>query len=130
VPSDPVLWLAFTASTILGVVLAFGVRFLANLAAFWLLDARGVVSLSALVQVFFAGHVVPLFFMPAWLESLARALPFAGITAVPVETLLGLHRGPDLLLVIATQLGWIAVLLAAGRLLLMVAQRKLVLQGG
>jgi ABC-2 type transport system permease protein len=130
VPADPVSWLAFLVAAVLGVVLAFGIRFLANLSGFWLLDARGVVLLAAAVQLFFAGHVVPLYFMPGWLQSLARALPFAGITAVPVEILLGLHRGRDLAVVYAAQLGWIAATLAAGRLMLAAAQRRLVVQGG
>jgi ABC-2 type transport system permease protein len=130
VPSEPWVWLAFAPATVAGVVLAFAIRFLANLSAFWLLDARGVVSLTALVQMFLAGHLVPLFFMPERLERLARVLPFAGITALPVETLLGRHRGADLVAVYATQLAWCAVLLLAGRLVLAAAQRKLVVHGG
>jgi ABC-2 type transport system permease protein len=130
VPSAPGTWLAFLVATGLGVVLAFTVRFPANLAAFWMLDGRGVVALAALAQVFFAGHVVPLYFMPDGLERVVRLLPFAGITALPVETLLGAHRGLDLAGVYALQLGWIAVMLAVGRTLLTAAQRKLVVHGG
>lgn len=130
VPSSATTWLAFLVAALLGVVLAFTVRFPANLSAFWMLDGRGVVALAALVQVFLAGHVVPLFFMPPWLESVARLLPFAGITALPVEILLGAHRGLDLLGVYALQLVWIAALLVVGRRMLVAAQRKLVVQGG
>ncbi len=130
IPTSPGTWLAFLLAAGLGVVLAFGVRFPANLAAFWMLDARGVVALTALAQVFLAGHIVPLYFMPDGLERVVRLLPFAGITALPVETLLGAHRGLDLAGVYALQLGWIVVLLAAGRSLLTAAQHKLVVHGG
>lgn len=130
VPTEPGAWLAFLLTTILGVILAFGIRFLANISGFWLLDAKGVVSLAALCQLFLAGHVVPLYFMPPWLESLTRALPFAGITAVPVETLLGLHRGRHLAVAIFGQLVWIAAIFVAGRVVLAAAQRRLVVQGG
>ena len=34
----------FAVSTLLGVVVSFGIRFLLNLSAFWLLDARGVLA--------------------------------------------------------------------------------------
>lgn len=130
IPSSPTTWLAFLLAAALGVVLAFTVRFPANLSAFWMLDGRGVVALAALVQVFLAGHVVPLYFMPPWLESVARLLPFAGITALPVEILIGAHRGLDLAGVYVLQLVWIGVLLVAGRRMLAAAQRRLVVQGG
>ncbi len=129
VPAAAATWLAFLFAAFLGVVLAFTIRFLANLAAFWLLDARGVVTLTVLAQVFLAGHVVPLYFMPDRLEAVVRVLPFAGITAHPVEILVGGHRG-DLLRVYVLQLAWIAALLFAGRVMLRAAQRKLVVQGG
>src|SRR5687767_4686714 len=42
VPDDAVAWLAFPLSVVLAVAVSFGFRFLFNLAAFWLLDYRGV----------------------------------------------------------------------------------------
>ncbi len=128
-PTEASTWLAFLVAAFLGVVLSFTIRFPANLSAFWLLDARGVVTLTVLAQVFLAGHVVPLYFMPDRLEAVVRVLPFAGITAYPVEILVGGHSG-DLLRVYALQLAWIAALLVGGRLMLRAAQRKLEVQGG
>ena len=123
-------WSAFLVAAFSGVTLAFSIRFIANLAGFWLLDGRGVVALLGLVQMFFAGHIVPLYFMPDGLERLARALPFAGITAHPIEILLGIRRGWDVMVVFAHQLAWIAVLIIVGRTVLERARRRLVIQGG
>jgi ABC-2 type transport system permease protein len=130
VPSDLVVWAVFALATVLGVALAFGVRFLANLSAFWLLEARGVVNLTAITQSFLAGHFVPLYFMPDRLESLVRLLPFAGITAHPIEILVGIRTGTDIGWVFAHQLIWILALGLAGRWALSAAYRKLVVQGG
>ena len=58
-------------------------RFLVNLTAFWLLDIRGPSQMVILTQLFFAGLVLPITFFPGWLETLARALPFAGMLQMP-----------------------------------------------
>lgn len=130
VPATVSTWFAFGLTTVLGVVLAFAVRFLANLSAFWLLDGRGVVALTAMAQTFLAGHVVPLYLLPDGIEPLVRLLPFAGITALPVEVFIGAHGGADLAAVVAHQVVWLVVLLGAGRMLLAAARRKLVVHGG
>lgn len=129
-PGDRFLLAAFAASTFLAINLAFTVRFIANLTGFWLLETRGVITLLAIMQSLFAGHIVPLYFMPEPLQTLARLSPFAGMTALPVELLLGAHRGWDLVAVFAHQVLWLAALLAVGRLVLGRARRKVVIQGG
>lgn len=129
-PQDPLVWVGFVITTSFGVVLAFSIRFLANLSGFWLLDARGLVALVTFAQVLLAGHVVPLHFMPDGLEAVVRSLPFAGIMSLPVETLLGMHRGWGLASVLVFQTAWMGVLLMAGRMMLASAHRHLVVQGG
>ncbi len=130
VPTSPIVWLSFILATVLGMTLAFTIRFMANLSGFWFLDARGIVSLVALMQMFLSGHLVPLYFMPERLERLARISPFAGITAHPIEIFIGARTGWELVAIYASQVAWIIVLLIAGRLLLRAARRKLVIQGG
>ncbi len=130
IPRGFVAWSAFSVATFFGVVLAFAVRFLVNLTGFWLLDARGVVALTAIVQSLFAGHLVPLYFMPDRLEMIARLSPFAGMTAHPIEVLLGAHTGWGLVAVFVHQFFWLSLLLGLGRIMLGRARRKLVIQGG
>lgn len=129
-PRGFVIWTTFLVAAFFGVVLAFAVRFLVNLTGFWLLDAQGVVALTAIAQSLFAGHIVPLYFMPDRLELVARLSPFAGITAHPVELLIGAHDGWGIVAVFAHQFFWLVVLLGAGRIALGRARRKLVIQGG
>ncbi|MDH3680247.1 MAG: ABC-2 family transporter protein [Acidimicrobiia bacterium] len=129
-PGSPAAWLAFIPATVLGVTIAFAIRFLANLSGFWLLDVRGVVALVGIVQLLLAGHIVPLYFMPDRIQAIVRATPFAGITAHPVEILLGARWGGELLAIYAGQIAWLLILLGAGRALLGRARRNLVIQGG
>ena len=123
-------WVAFAVSVVLAVAVSFGFRFLLGLSAFWLLDDRGVAGLGALVSLFFSGVFVPVVFFPDWMETTARALPFAAMVQVPVEVLLGKHTGAGLLGVLATQAAWALALAVAGRLVLARAVRKVVVQGG
>ena len=129
-PGSPWRWAGFALAAVGGVTIAFTIRFLANLTGFWLLDAKGVVSLLVIVQVLLAGHLVPLYFMPDRLESIARLSPFAAITAHPVELLVGGHDGRAALAVFGHQILWLIALGLAGRLMLHRARHKLVIQGG
>ena len=129
-PGDAVVWLAFVVSVVLAVCVSFAFRFLFNLAAFWLLDYRGVGVLAMVVSTFFSGMIVPIPFFPDWLETLAWTLPFVAMVQAPVEIFLDHARGLELAGVLALQLFWAAVLLLAGRAAFAAGTRKLVIQGG
>jgi ABC-2 type transport system permease protein len=130
VPTSPLVWLSFLATLALAIPVAFGWRFLLQVSAFWILDVRGPNQIGWLTAGFFGGFMVPLFLFPDWLRTVAAALPFASMLALPVETFLGKHTGTDLLGVLAVQALWALVLLGAGRLLLRRALRRVVVQGG
>jgi ABC-2 type transport system permease protein len=120
----------FLVSLALAVVVSFGFRFLYNSAAFWLVDIRGVVTLSITVSVFFSGLVLPLSFFPTWLRGVAHALPFASALQTPIDIWLGKYHGLGIAGVLALQVFWGLALLGLGRLSLRAGARKLVVQGG
>jgi viologen exporter family transport system permease protein len=130
VPRDPDVWLAFLVSVTLAVVVSFGFRFLWNLAAFWVLDFRGVSVLASVASAFFSGQYVALAFYPEWLKVLAWSLPFAAMIQAPIEVFLGHVRGVELAGLLALQAFWAVALLLLGRALLGAGLRKLVIQGG
>ena len=74
---SPALAAAFAVSVFLAVVVSLGFRFLYNVAAFWIIDHRGVLRLSVTACLFFSGMTLPLAFFPNWLETFARVLPLA-----------------------------------------------------
>jgi ABC-2 type transport system permease protein len=120
----------FLVSLAFAVVVSFGFRFLYNSAAFWLVDIRGVVTLSITVSIFFSGMLLPLSFFPSWLRTVAQALPFASALQTPIDVWLGKYDGVSLFGVLALQVFWALVLLGLGRLALRAGARKLVVQGG
>lgn len=127
---SPAQALAFGASLVLAVGVAFGWRYLLGLTAFWLLDVRGANQLGWFTAQFLSGMFLPIVFFPDALEVLARALPFASMLQLPVEVWLGKHSGGSLVAVYALQLAWLAGLLLAGRWVLAQAMRRVVVQGG
>ena len=129
-PGDAVTWLAFLLAVVLAVCVSFAMRFMLNLAAFWLLDYRGVGALVTGLWTVLSGFAIPIAFFPGALKTVAQALPFAAVVQVPIDVFLGKYGGLDLAGILAFQLAWAIGLLALGRLMLRAATKRVVTQGG
>ncbi len=129
-PAGPLVWVAFFVSVFLALLVSFAIRFLVAVSAFWILDDQGTQVLMSAAAVFFSGLTVPLVLFPGWFGILARALPWASYLQAPADLWLGKDQGWALLGVLALQAVWSVLLLAGCRLLLGVAERKVVVQGG
>ncbi|MDQ3760561.1 MAG: ABC-2 family transporter protein [Actinomycetota bacterium] len=126
-PGSAIRWAAFGLSVLLATLVSFGIRFLLNLVAFWLLDWRGLLSLHAVIGGMLSGLVIPIAFFPGWARVAIWATPFPAIMQAPIDIAIGRGAAP---LLLAHQLAWAVVLLTAGRLVLARAVRTLVIQGG
>lgn len=124
----PAGWAAFGVAVLLAVLVAFGLRYIASLAVFWLHDHRGVHAVSLVSTMFFSGMIIPLVTFPGPLRTAAEMLPWSALIQLPADVFLG--RRTDLLTVYAFQAAWAVALLAAGRLLTAAARRRLVIHGG
>lgn len=122
--------LAFLPTIALAILVSFAFGFILNLTAFWLLDTTGVAIISSVVMQLFSGFLVPLAFLPAPLQALAALLPFRAITSVPAQTFLGKISGPDLAYALLLQVFWAVALTAGAALVLRLALRKVIVQGG
>jgi ABC-2 type transport system permease protein len=118
---------AFLVTVVLAAVLASRIWTISGVAAFWLVDATGVVQLFVALAMFSTGLVVPLQLLPGSLGSLLGYSPFASLIQRPADVLLG-QRG--FVGVVAAQFAWIGVAEAALRCELRAATRKLEVQGG
>jgi ABC-2 type transport system permease protein len=129
-PADVSRWGGFFLSVMLAVWISFGLRFLYNVAAFWLMESRGVGALVSITAIFLSGFLVPLNYFPEWARAVVTWLPFAGMLQAPIEVFLGKRHGPALLSTLVFQAAWGLILLTADRVLLALAVRKLTVQGG
>ncbi|GAA1409602.1 ABC-2 family transporter protein [Kitasatospora putterlickiae] len=129
-PERPLTWVFFLLAVLLALVVSFGVRFLVSLTGFWLHDTEGVRTLVVMLSIFLSGLLLPLALFPGWLGDLAPVLPWAALVKVPTDVFLERVTGAGVLGALGFQLAWALVLLAAGRLVQLLATRKVVVQGG
>lgn len=129
----PGSWTAYplgAVSLFLAVSVSFLLRYLANLAAFWVLDVRGFIALYFVVAGPLSGLFVPIDFLPGWLRTLAYATPFPATLQFPIDVLSGRVLDAGALDRLGAQLCWLVGLAVLGRVVLWRATRKLVVQGG
>ena len=129
-PTDPAALALLPGSVVLAVCVSFALRFMLNLIAFWLTEIRGIVLLYVLVAGLLGGHLVPVQLFPGWLQTVAYATPFPSMVQSPIDLVTGQATGVRALGEVAVQLGWAAVLLLLGRVMLSRATSRLVVQGG
>jgi len=130
VPGEWKAWLAYAASLPLAAMLGIAYRFLFNIVAFWILEARAVGTLATTIALFFSGSYVPLSFFPSWLHAIAAWLPFNGLMNVPAQIFLGKLVGGALLIELGRQVFWLVALTIGVRSLASVAARRVIVQGG
>lgn len=116
----------FAVSTLLAVGASYGIRFLLNASAFWLLDARGVLAVWAVAGGLLSGLVMPLAWFPEWARAALWWTPFPALFQTPIDVFLERASGAA----IAHQLAWVMLLLGVGRVVLARGSRRLVVQGG
>jgi len=129
-PVDVMTWPIFLVSFALAVTVSFGMRFIVNLMSFWLVEVKGLNTLASGVWTLLSGFILPLAFFPDAIGRVLRMLPFAAMLELPMEIFLERAQGTEIIGTLALQLMWALVLLAAGRMVLASATRKLVVQGG
>ena len=126
-PGSIARWVAFFVSVVLAVVVSFGLRFIVNLMAFWVLDWRGVVNLSQFLAGIASGFVLPLAWFPDWIERVLILLPWASIVQAPINIFID---DGSIARTLALQCFWAITLLVVGRLVLRRATLRVVVQGG
>lgn len=129
-PSSVGQWGLFALSLVFAVITSFAFRFILNISAFWLLDVRGVGGAATIAATLFSGFEVPLVYFPGWLRVLSDALPFRGMMQTPADVFLGHLTGTAAFGAFALQAVWCIALILIGRVMVLAATRKVVVQGG
>ncbi|OWV77575.1 ABC transporter permease [Rhizobium sp. R634] len=124
---DGAMFLAFWA---LSFMLIFLMSALCGLIAFWLMTSFSLDwILGALLQLF-SGLLVPFWFFPEPLATIARHLPFAWVVYYPNAVYLGRLSPADIWLHFGLGLAWAGVFLAGVLWLWRCASTRITVQGG
>jgi len=130
-PRTSVTYLLLLVSIAFAVLVCFALRYLVNLASFWLLDARGVGMLWVVVSGAASGMYFPLEFLPTPITTLLYyATPFPSIIQFPADIAVEYGGLSGQLSRLGLQLFWCVVCLSIAMLVQRRATLKLVIQGG
>ena len=94
------------------------------------LDEKGIVNIFMVVTDILSGLVIPIPFFPEFLQNISNILPFRYISDFPFRLYVGNISIQEGLIGIIVQIIWIVIILLLGRLLMKIALKKTVVQGG
>jgi ABC-type uncharacterized transport system permease subunit len=128
-PSSAGAAAGFAVSLLLAFAVSQLITLLMALTSFWTLEVGGLEMAFFVVRTFMSGAVLPLWYMPDWLQGLARALPFQAANYTPLAVYFGRPPG-GLVAALGVQVLWILVLGGLCALVWSRAKRRVVVQGG
>lgn len=119
---------AYLVSLLLAYIITVLIQSIVGMVSFWTLEITGFFTIYRTISQFMAGALIPLWFMPDWLRSIAVALPFQAATYTPVAIYLGRYRQAESAILV--QSAWIVGLIVVMWLVWVRARRRVVVQGG
>lgn len=129
-PDGPVAFIQFTVSLLLGAVILSEISSVRDAVTMKTLDTRGISAMINLIQMIFAGNIIPLTLFPDSMQTLIRYQPFAQALDAPTRMYLQAQAGPEWLLNLSVQLGWIILISALGRWMWARQLNRMIVQGG
>ncbi len=129
-PAGPQMLALFLVSGLLGYGVLWTISFTVQMLAFWLINVWSVVTIKNVFINVLSGTMIPLWFMPHWMEGVLNVTPFSSIYFTPVQIYLGQLTYGEIALKCGVQIFWIALLYLIGDVLWRLGQKKLVVQGG
>lgn len=129
-PPSVAVWCLFIVSLLLGMLVVVAISMLIYISVFWTMSPTGSILVVAVLGELFAGMVIPVPFMPAWLQTIVYVFPFRWTMDFPFRVYSGHIPLSEALWGIPVQLLWLFALVAFGRWCLGKALRHVVVQGG
>ena len=122
--------LQFALSLLLGAVILAEISAVRDAVVMKTLDTRGISAMINLIQMIFAGNIIPLTLFPDSVQTLIRYQPFAQALDAPTRMYLHAQSAGEWLLNLSVQLGWILLISALGRWMWRRQLNRMTVQGG
>lgn len=129
-PSDflQFIWFVLTMGLSLMVVVSFSM--LIYISTFYTISSMGIRIISSSLVEFLSGGIIPLLFLPTGLRTVLELLPFASMQNVPFRIYTGDIRGIGILQMVCLQIFWIVILVVIGKIMMNMALKRVIVQGG
>lgn len=129
-PANMMSFLFFVGSSLLGYGVLWTISFLVQVTSFWLLNVWSLVTIKNFLLNILSGTMIPLWFLPDWMQKILDFTPFPSIYFTPVQIYLGQLSYKELFYKCMIQVVWIVVFVLLGDLLWKKGKKRLVVQGG
>ena len=127
----PAAPLAFAVSVVMGFVINWTMIWLTGMWVFWSSGTIWGMRLARqMIAEIMSGAIIPIFFFPAWLATIANILPFQAMFATPLSIYIGQITGQEIWKALGIQLFWVLLLVASSNFIWKRAQKKIFIQGG
>lgn len=122
--------LLFAVSLLMGTGIAVALCMLVYLICFFTISPKGIRRLMMSMGDLLSGGLIPLPFVPQPWRTVIGMLPFASMQNTPFLIYSGELSGADAWTAMGLQLFWFAALILLGQMVCLLAQRRIVIQGG
>ena len=120
----------FMITLILGLMLMVAISMFIYISVFITMSPSGSLMVFGIIGEFFAGGIIPVPLMPAWLQGVAYLLPFRLAADLPFRVYSGNIPVTEAATGIVVQLVWLVVLVFLGKRGLAKVVKQVVVQGG
>lgn len=107
--NDPATFALSILIVIVAFLLTFVFKMGVGMLAFWMTESKGAFEAVNMTITLFSGILMPLAFLPNWLEPITSFLPFSYMIYFPVIAFEGKLSIPELWHVLGMQLVWLVV---------------------
>lgn len=121
---------AFLVSMVLAFLTVLAFCMLVYITTFYTLSPYGVRIIVTSVTELLTGALIPIPFLPEWMQNVLRFTPFYSMQNLPYRIYSEDIWGGEALFAILLQLVWVVILIIIGKLWMKRALRRVVIQGG
>lgn len=129
-PLNIITLVLFFISFMLAMTINFFIEFMIGLFGFYTNNGWGLQILKEGLFSFFSGALIPVIFMPKWIQSIVNMLPFKDIIYTPLSIYIELYNEKQSINLILNQIIWVIILFCFSRILYRLLLRKITVQGG
>ena len=122
--------LYFIFSIHLSFLISFGISYIIGLMSVYFKNIEGIIQVEKFLRIILSGALLPLSFLPSFINIIADILPFKGMVSIPILIYLGKLSGKILIKSVLIQIFWVLVIFLIGHLLFNKAIKKLEVFGG
>lgn len=120
----------FVITLVLGLLVQVSISMFIYISVFITMSPVGSILMIGVLGEFFAGMIIPIPLMPAWLQGVAYILPFRLAADLPFRVYSGNITIGQGVVGVGIQLLWLAILITVGKFLMSSVLKKITVQGG